>query len=241
MLMLLSRIRRNGVTCLIATSLLVLSTQARSSDLEFAEFPLEGQNGDYLALERSAVAAGETLPVRFARLPDRHKHFLVAFIAERGAWRAAVRKEVQGQAEGTWEPPMDWAGEYLVCVGLGPDMALYGKAPREFDECLRAYATWGDPARPPRPAVELSTDTVVPGEVFGVRYSGMPPSDQAQIEIARFGTPVNTLAPVRHATRGAESGDFAATLREPGRYELRIYYESLGRQVRATLPIAVAR
>jgi hypothetical protein len=69
----------------------------------------------------------------------------------------------------------------------------------------------------------------------------MPPSEQARIEIARFGAPVNALAPVRHATRGDESGEFEATLTEPGRYELRIFYENLGRQVRATLPIVVER
>ena len=241
MLIRLPELRRTGIACLLITWFLIVPTQAWSSGVEFVEFPLEGQSGDYLSLERGTVAAGEPLPVRYAGLPDRHKHFLVAFIAERGNWRAAVRKEFQGEADGVWEPPMDWAGEYLVCVGMGPDMTLYGKTPQEFDECLRAFAVWGNPSVPPRPSIEIDANPIVAGHVFQVRFSGMPNSEQAQIEIARFGTPVNSLAPVRHATRGAESGEFDATLREPGRYELRIYYESLGRQVRATMPIAVER
>jgi hypothetical protein len=67
----------------------------------------------------------------------------------------------------------------------------------------------------------------------------MPAAEYAKIEIARVGAPVNSVPAVSHPTRGADSGEFEATVRDPGRYELRIYYEALGRQVRAVMPLAM--
>jgi hypothetical protein len=202
--------------------------------MDYVAFPYGPVSANYLAIDNATWSAEVSEPINYQNVPADLYHYLSAWFREQNVWRQSHSKQINpGSGQGRVDFSITWPGEYRICIDVAPNKRGYSKTPDEASECIPLFVVWGDPDVDYQPLVSFGDDPLVAGKETTLAWSGFPAAPFANIEIYASGDTDALLPAWRTTTQGEEAGQARIQLDEPGDYVLYVFFENLGRQIRA--------
>jgi hypothetical protein len=208
------------------------------SGLEIIPLPTGARKSTYLSIEDATLARDETLRITYSGLPEKDGRIVLFYMggnAPRPGGNYYTRANVPDgvyEREGLSLP--SFTGPYKACVGFLPDTPWEAISPDAYADCVD-FQVASAGSRDAKPGLSVSVPEPKSGKRFTVNWTGFPPVNGA-IYLVDLSSG-ESLA--RRYSSSKPSGEWELTVREPGTYEFRIYFE--GEALRARMPLEVTK
>lgn len=209
-----------------------------AGNLEIIALPTGPRTSRYLAIDDATLARDEPLRITYSGLSGKPARIALIYMGDEtprpGGWFYIPAKTTSGVYEREGHSLAPFTGPYKACLAYSAELPSDASLPDAYADCLD-FVVAGTGSRNARPALSLSAPSPKAGKRFTLNWSGFPPVN-ARISLIDTGTG-------RSVARGYSSskpaGEWKLTVREPGSYEIRIYFE--GEALRARMPLEVTQ
>ncbi|MEH6807407.1 MAG: hypothetical protein V7651_01025 [Hyphomonas oceanitis] len=209
-----------------------------AGDLEIIALPTGPRTSLYLAIDDATLARDETLRLTYSGLSGKPARIALIYMGDEkprpGGWFYIPAKTTSGVYEREGHSLAPFTGPYKACLAYSTELPSDASSPDAYADCLD-FVVAGTGSRNARPALSLSAPSPKVGKHFTLNWSGFPHVN-ARISLIDTGTG-------RSVARGYSSskpaGEWKLTVREPGSYEIRIYFE--GEALRARMHLEVTQ
>ena len=207
-----------------------------AGNLEIIALPTGPRTSRYLAIDDATLARDETLRLTYSGLSGKPARIALIYMGDEtprpGGWTYIPAKTTSGvyEREGHSLPP--FTGPYKACIAYSAELPSDASSPDAYADCLD-FVLAGTSSRNARPALSLSVPNPKAGKRFTLNWSGFP-TVNARISLIDTGT---DLSVARGYSSSKPAGEWVLTVREPGSYEIQIYFE--GEALRARMPLEV--
>tara|TARA_R110000787_G_scaffold279677_1_gene389954 strand:+ start:40289 stop:41707 length:1419 start_codon:yes stop_codon:yes gene_type:complete len=213
-------------------------TTAPAGSLEIIALPTGPRASTYLALDDATLARDETLRLTYSGLSGKPARIALIYMGDEtprpGGWFYIPAKTTSGVYEREGHSLAPFTGPYKACLAYSAKLPSDASSPDAYADCLD-FVVAGTGSRNARPVLSLSAPSPKAGKRFTLNWSGFPPVN-ARISLIDTGTGTSIA---RAYSSSKPSGEWLVTVREPGTYEFRIYFE--GEALRARMPLEVTK